>query len=452
MTASADLSHVVKRDGRIVPFTKVRITNAIYRAAVAVGGHDRDSADRLADDVIAALAAERRDGPPSVEEIQDVVEKTLIERGHARTAKAYILYRAERARRREGRRGRTAADPIPWRKIWGTLNWAIDHRVLTVEDLNRRLEAGEFGAVMRASEDAYDVDVADAADRLLARRHEVRVAIIAGPSSSGKTTTTLKLAERLSGEGLRFVPFHVDDYFFDLALHPKDEYGDYDYETPQAIDIPLVNDHLRRLLDGEEVRLPRFDFPTGRRIDGVKPLRLAEGDILLIDCLHGLHPPLTAGVPAESKFRIYIEPVLQMRGPGGAYVRWTDIRLMRRIVRDARERHVEPSKTITHWHYVRNAELRHIVGQSGTADAFVASGLAYEPAVMRPLLLDRFRAWEEAYAGDPDRADAHERAARIRALLEAVRPATEAEVASIPDTALIREFIGGSRYTGKAHP
>lgn len=441
-------AHVIKRDGRRVPFTQVRITNAIYRAAVAVGGHDRATAERLAGEVVAALAATHGGRAPHVEEIQDAVEKVLIERGHARTAKAYILYRAERARRRQGRKEPMAGDPIPWRKIWHALDWAISNGLVTVGDLNRRIEAGEFLDVVRASEDAYETEIAEAAERLLERRAEVRVAIVAGPSSSGKTTTTLKLAERLSREGLRFVPFHVDDYFFDLDVHPRDEYGDFDYETPQAIDLDLVNDHLRRLLAGEEVRLPRFDFPSGKRIDAVKPLRLGDGDILLIDCLHGLFPALTAGVPAEARFRIYIEPLLQMRGPDGSYIAWTDIRLMRRIVRDARERNVPPEKTLEHWHYVRNAELQHIVPYSGTADAIIASGLAYEPAVMRPLLLDRFRAWEERYAGDPDRADAYERAARVRALLEAVRPAPAVEVERIADGALIREFIGGSRYTG----
>lgn len=444
------LSHVIKRDGRRVPFTQVRVTNAIFRAAVAVGGHDREIAEGISAKVLERLR--RSDGDsPHVEEIQDEIERVLIDDGHARTAKAFILYRAEHARRREGRKEPVVGDPIPWRKVWNSLNWAIDNRLLTVRDLNARLAAGEFGEILRASEDAYETEVAEAADRILARKNDVKVAIVSGPSSSGKTTTTLKVAERLSKEGLRFVPFHVDDYFFDLEAHPKDEFGDYDYETPQAIDIPLVNDHLRRILAGEEIKMPKFDYPRGVRVDDVTPFRLNPGDILLIDCLHGLYPPMTAGIPDATKFRLYIEPLLQMRGEDGQYIEWTDIRLCRRIVRDARERNVKPNQSIEHWHYVRDAELRNIVQHSQTADALVASGLAYEPAVMRVFLLDHFRKWEKDYANWPERADAFQRATRIRALLESVRPATEAEIAAIPATTLIREFIGGSKYTGKKH-
>lgn len=444
-----DLSHIIKRDGRLVPFTKLRISNAIFRAGVAVGERDRDEAERLADQVIGHLAASPWTGPhPSVEEIQDVVEKVLIKNGKHQISKAYILYRAERAHKRVGRQAHEVrkGDPIPWKKIWQVLNWAIDHEVHTVEALNTRLRRGEFGSLVRESEDAYQLDIVRAADAILARKNEVRVVIVAGPSSSGKTTTTIKVSQHLGKEGFRFVPFHVDHYFYDLDQHPKDEYGDYDYETPQALDLGLINDHLKRLLAGETVKVPKFDYKAGKRIDNHHEMKLGKDEILLIDSLHGLYQGMTGEIPNDRKFRLYIETLLQMRDAEGRYIRWADLRLLRRMTRDKDQRFVDPKFTIEHWRYVRDSELDHIVPFSNSVDYTINGALPYELPVMKRKWADSFRQWNVEYASRSDRKDAQERVSRIFSLFESIQDITEKDEGEIPPAALIREFIGGSAY------
>ena len=441
------ITHVVKRTGAVVPFNQERITNAIYRAAVAVGGRDRSIAERLSDQVVNILEQTYRTGKiPTVEEVQDVVEKVLIEKGHARTAKAYILYRAERARLRQ--RKTTSADRdagnVPYRKLWEVLNWAVDHDLYSVERLNARIAAGQFPDIVRESEAAYEQDVATAAELIIQRKDQVKIVIIAGPSSSGKTTTTIKLRQRLQEMGLSLVALNVDNYFLDLELHPRDEYGDYDFETPQALNLALINQHLVRLLAGEEMLLPHYDFKAGKRYDDVTPMRLGPNDIILIDSLHGLFSDMMKDVPDERKFKLYIETLLQMKGPDGRFVRWTDLRLMRRMLRDARHRAYNPQQTLEHWHYVRSSELRHIIPYINTADYIINSALPYELPVFRPKLIEHFAAWVEHYRNDPLRQDAFVRAQRVHDLLRSITPAEDESL--VPPDSLLREFIGGSCY------
>ncbi|HUX77772.1 MAG TPA: ATP cone domain-containing protein [Anaerolineae bacterium] len=443
----AKITHVVKRTGAVVPFNKERITNAIYRAAVAVGGRDRSTAEGLADQVVAMLEETTPpDHTPTVEEIQDVVEKVLIENGHARTAKAYILYRDERARQRLERAKRSArpSENIPWRKIWEVLNWAVDHDLHTVERLNARIARKEFPQIVRETGRAYNEDITTASEIIGERRDQVKIVIIAGPSSSGKTTTTIKLSHLLKKMGLSLVPLTVDNYFFDLELHPKDEFGDYDFETPQALDLALIDEHLVRLIAGEEVRTPFYDFKTGRRHDEHTPMQIGPNDVILIDSLHGLYADMTRSVDAEQKFKLYIEPLLQMKDPDGKYVRWTDLRLMRRMVRDAAYRAYDPQRTLEHWHYVRSSELRNIIPYVNTTDYIVNSALPYELPIMRARLFDHFEQWMEQYQDDPLRQDARRRAERVYHLLKAVTPVEDES--AIPPDSLLREFIGGSCY------
>ncbi len=442
------LTQVVKRTGAVVPFNRDRIVNAIYRAAVAVGGRNREVAEGLADEVIDILAQNcTGDTLPTVEDIQDVVEKVLIENGHARTAKAYILYRQERARRRERRKeGRSQRDSenIPYWKLWEVLNWSVDHSVHNIYRLNERIARGEFAEVVREADEAYERDLDDALVRILQRRDGVRVAIIAGPSSSSKTTTTAKLQERLEREGMSLVALNVDHYFYDLEMHPRDEFGDYDFETPQALDLDLINEHLQRLVAGEEVLLPTYDFKSGRRTLNVTPMRIRRDQMILIDSLHGLYEGMTRAIPDEQKFRLYIETLLQMKGPDNQYIRFTDIRLMRRMVRDARERAYDPRQTLEHWHYVRSSELRHIIPYVNTADYVVNSATPYELPVMRARLFSHFAQWVREYQDDANRIDAYLRAQRVHSLLQALIPVEDES--SIPATSHVREFIGGSAY------
>ncbi|MFN2289727.1 MAG: ATP cone domain-containing protein [Anaerolineae bacterium] len=445
----ATISHIVKRTGAVVPFNPERITNAIYRAAVAVGGRDRETAEKLTRQVVNILEDVTPAGRyPTVEETQDIVEKVLIENGHARVAKAYILYREERARQRREKsaRGYRTKGNIPWRKIYEVLRWSADHELYTIDDLNERIARGEFAQIVAESDRGYEEDIDTAAQVIEDRRREVRIVIIAGPSSSGKTTSTIKLGERLSAVGLSLVAFHVDNYFFDLDLHPKDEFGDYDFETPQALDLSLINEHLKRLVAGEQVRIPFYDFKTGKRQDAVTPMGIGPDDIILIDSLHGLYPPMTEEIPDEQKFQLYIEPLLQMKGSDGRMVRWTDLRLMRRMVRDEIYRAYDPRRTLEHWHYVRSSEMRNIIPYANSTDYIINGALAYELPVMRRRLLDQFRQWAQDYEGDPLRIDAFERSQRVAQLLGAVAAIEAQDEEAIPATSHLREFIGGSKY------
>ncbi len=443
----SQITHVIKRSGAIVPFNRERIANAIYRAAVTVGGRDRKRAEQLADQVVAYLEGSTLPGQlPHIEEIQDIVEKVLIENGHAKVAKEYILYRNERNRRRQVAIEKTShpSENIPWAKIWHTLDWAVSRDLHTIEALNERVRRGEFSHIVHESESAYEDDVAVAADEIIGRGRELKLVIICGPSSSGKTTTTIKLEKILSHEGLKFLTLNVDNYFFDLDVHPKDEFGDYDFETPQSLDLSLVNEHLRRLVAGEEVKIPYYDFKTSRRFLDQTPMRLQEDEILLIDSLHGLYPAMSEGISDETIFKLYLEPLLQMKGSNG-YVRWTDLRLIRRMLRDATHRAYKPRQTLEHWHYVRSSELRNIVPFISTTDFIINSGMPYELCLYRPKLLESFKQWEIDYRDDPLRPDAYMRAARVLQLLEEVTPVEDES--AVPHESVLREFIGGSVFS-----
>ncbi|MDK2979801.1 MAG: uridine kinase [Chloroflexota bacterium] len=437
--------YVIKRNGAKVPFTEQRISNAIYRAAVAVGGRDRQMAEDLTQDVITYLeSALPADHTPTVEEVQDAVEKQLIEKGHAKVAKAYILYRDERARMRHQREFQTIhpSEKIPWAKIWQVLDWAASHELHTIEKYNQRLADGELQHITSESEIFYEEDIKLAAKRICDRRDKVKIVLISGPSSSGKTTTTIKIGQILAQQGISLVALNVDNYFHDLDKHPKDEFGDYDFETPQALDLALINEHLEGLVEGKEVLIPFYDFKSGRRLEEQTPMKIGSNDIILIDSLHGLYPPMTANIPDERKFKLYLEPLLQMKDKQGNYIRWTDIRLMRRMLRDKAFRSYDPEKTLTHWHYVRNSEMRNIIPNHIHADFIINSAMPYELSIYKTRLESYFDKWVDTYKDDPLREDAYKRAARIHKLLKEITPLEDASF--VPSDSVIREFIGGS--------
>jgi uridine kinase len=442
-----ELQYVIKRSGTKVPFKKERISNAIYRAAVAVGGRDKQVAERLADKVIELLKQNLKEGEiPHIEQIQDITEKVLIEEGHAKVAKAYILYREERAKARAAKAKYDSLpnENIPWAKIWHVLDWAVDNKLNTVDLLNQRIAEGEFANIVNASENAYERDINAAVEQILEKIDTLKMVMITGPSSSGKTTTTIKIEQKLSKLGYKFVALNVDNYFFDLELHPKDEFGDYDFETPQALDLDLINEHLEKLSKGEEVYIPYYDFKTGKRHLNRTRMKLEGNEIILIDSLHGLYPKFSENIPDEKKYRIYLEPLLQMKGKNGKYVRWTDIRLIRRMLRDSVQRAYNPQQTLEHWHYVRTSELRNIIPYNSKADIIINSAMPYELPLYAHKMLDNFKRWREEYKDDPLKADAYERAVRVAELLETITPV--ADDSPIPRDSVLREFIGGSVF------
>lgn len=436
---------VKKRSGAIVPFNPDRISNVIYRAAVSVGGRDKEKANELGQKVVEYLENNYPDDYIlHIEEIQDAVEKILIENGHAKVAKEFILYRDEANKRRQNdfRHFSKPLENIPWAKVWRSLDWATSHNLHTTHLYNKRVLNGEFPQIVHESEKNYESQLDMAAELIKERSDKLKMVMVSGPSSSGKTTTTLKLEKRLNKMGLKFVPLIVDNYFFDLELHPVDEFGDYDFETPQALDLDLINEHLVKLSKGEEVKIPYYDFKLGKRYLDRTPIQLKENEILLIDSLHGLYPAFSKEIPAEQKFKLYLEPLLQMKTGSGQYIRWTDIRLMRRMLRDSVHRAYNPEQTLLHWHYVRSSEKRHILPYANSADYIINTSMSYELSLYKHLLFEHFKEWELKYANDPLRVDAFERAARVKNML--------AEIQAIPDNSpvpgdsVIREFIGGS--------
>jgi uridine kinase len=439
------ITHVKKRSGTIVPFNRDRIANAIYRAAVAVGGRDKEKAEELSEEVV-KLLNEIFTGSevPCIEDIQDIVEKVLIENGHAKVAKEFILYREEAAKRRdtEGRLNSKLNENIPWAKLWRNLDWAVEHNLHTVDHLNERISNGEFAQIVHESERLYEDDISLAAELVIERLEELRMVMISGPSSSGKTTTTIKLEQKLTKRGYKFKALNVDHYFFDLDLHPKDEFGDYDFETPQALDLELINEHLLKLSKGEEVLIPSYDFRTGTRTLNVTPLKIEKNELLLIDSLHGLYPDFSKDISAEVKFKLYLEPLLQMKGSDGKYIRWTDLRLIRRMLRDSIHRAYNPQQTLEHWHYVRSSELRNIIPYSNTANFIISSGMAYEVPLYAYKMLDKFAEWNTKYKDEPLKIDAYQRASRLYNVLKSVTPV--ADDSPVPKDSVLREFIGGS--------
>ncbi|MGQ0721387.1 MAG: ATP cone domain-containing protein [Candidatus Eiseniibacteriota bacterium] len=438
------ISAIVKRNGEIVPFHREKITVAIYKAAAAIGGHDRPLSERLSAQVVEALEATYDDDtPPTVEEIQDVVERVLIKNGHAKTAKTYILYRHERARMRDERRtGRI--ENIPYKAMWQSLDWAVAHGCETVQKLNAVMREGRLPGLIADADARYEGILDAAAAAIRERGQSLRFIIVAGPSSSGKTTTTLKLSERLGAHGIPVIPLALDNYFFDLELHPQDEHGDHDFETPEAMDLQLVNHHLAELDAGRGIDVPKYDFKAGRRTSVTTRFDPKPGTLVLLDTLHGLYPGLTESVPAEHKFKVYIETIGQMKDANGRYIRWTDVRMLRRMIRDSQHRGYSPESTILHWHYVRRSELKHIIPFQGMADFLVDSGLAYELPFLKLHLFARFADFIKKWANDERRLDGWIRAKRVDELLSSI--ADVKDDSAVPARSLLREFIGGSAY------
>jgi uridine kinase len=437
---------IIKRDGQVVPYDRSRITNALFKAAASVGGFGFDEAELLTKLVEQRTIDSYAEQIPTVEDLQDIVESVLMENGHMKTARAYIIYRHQRTEVREAQRGAVeATDNIPYKRIYEVLRWNIEHGCESIEGINRIIEKGGYSDLVSACEMRYLNECRAASNRVLEHGDGTRLIIVAGPSSSGKTTTTIKMEEQLSRQGKKLKAINIDNYFFDLEMHPKDEFGDYDYETPQALDIELINTHLEQLLDGKTVKTPHYDFQTGKRTLNVHEMCLADDEILLMDCLHGLYSDMTRSVPDSHKFRLYIETLGQLRNGNDDFMRWADHRLLRRMIRDSWSRNHDAMSTLTHWHYVRKSELQYIIPFIGNVDYLVNSAMPYEFPVLKNKLIHFFPEAITRYKDDFKRQDAYLRAQRILQFLEPLHELTALDC--IPEASLFREFIGGSCYT-----
>jgi len=448
-TMENHITKVRKRNGRIVEFNPDRITNAIFRAAKELGGENLDIAKKMTRQVVKRLNERFKPGEvPHVEQIQDIVIETLYENDYDNTATLYKNYREQHAQERlryENQYG--VVNSIPYKVIYNVLVWNIDHNCDSVDKLNEIVESGKFGDLVKAGEEKYHYDVDQLVSAILRRKNEIRIIIIAGPSSSGKTTTTIKVSERLQKHNLELVALNLDNYFRDLESNPKDEFGDYDFEKPEALDLELINDHLSKLLEGKTIQMPYYNFKTGKREwHPEHTFKVEKNQFILLDSLHGFYPPMTESVPADMKFKFYIEAFCQVRDKRGEYVRWADLRMFRRMVRDSWHRSYDPERTVGHWHYVRRSEMRHIVPFVNEADFIMNGSLPYELPVHRKYLAPYLDEIYEEYKDNVKRFDAAIRAKRIYDLLTSIVPITDEDEKKIPPDSLMREFIGGSIY------
>ena len=317
-------------------------------------------------------------------------------------------------------------------------SWVALMGVPTIGAVNARTLAGDAGGMIKLAEAFHERKFAWVADTIYDAvvSRGIRMVLISGPSSSGKTTSAKRLGIQLGVLGLRPVMISLDDYFVDREKTPLDENGDYDYEALEAIDLELFNDHLRRLIRGESVDIPRYDFITGRRMQHDNPLTLDERSILIIEGIHGLNPRLTPSIPDSQKFRIYISCFTSVAMDNLSRIATTDNRLLRRLTRDYRQRGADALSTLSRWASVRRGEEKHIFPYQENADVMLNSSLFYEISVLRPFA-------EKILREVPDTVPEYDEAQRMLKFLDNFIPIPPDE---IPPTSILREFIGGSSF------
>ena len=313
--------------------------------------------------------------------------------------------------------------------------WQDILKLRTIGDLNEAITKGFSSQLIQISEALQEKKIAKIADEI-AQRKGIKMVLIAGPSSSGKTTTCKRLNVQLAVNGIKPIGISLDDYFLDRDKTPLDEKGDFDFEHLHALNLPLLNEQLTALFRGDEVELPRYDFPTGKSTKSGKRLKMEENDILVVEGIHALNPELTAQIPKEQIFRVYASALTTILLDNHNYIPTTDNRLLRRIIRDHKYRGVSALETIRRWPSVRAGENKWIFPYQENADAMFNSAMLFELAVIKsqaePLL-------EQV----PENAPEHAEAYRLLKFLRYIKPIPETQ---IPPTSLLREFLGGSSF------
>ncbi|HHF08592.1 MAG: nucleoside kinase [Thermotogae bacterium] len=317
-------------------------------------------------------------------------------------------------------------------------NWGRILGVKTVGELNSIIASGdsETAELIRIAEALHEKKIANIADEI-AKREGTRLILIAGPSSSGKTTFSKRLMLHLKVLGFRPIQISLDDYFVDREKTPKDENGNYDFESIEALNLELFNEQMNQLMEGKEVHLASFNFKTGKGGFRSTPTKINEDQPIIVEGIHGLNEQLSRGVPSQKKFKIYVSALTQMNLDDMNRIPTTDVRLLRRIVRDYRYRGHSALDTIKMWGNVRNGEEKYIFPFQEQADVMFNSALVYELAVLKmfaePLLL-------QIDNSEPEFAEAK----RLLRFIDYFLPITAME--EIPRTSLLREFIGGSTF------
>ena len=313
-----------------------------------------------------------------------------------------------------------------WNRILG---------VSTVGDFNEAVRSGQTTGLINVSEALQEKKIASIAEQI-AHRQGTRVVLIAGPSSSGKTTFCKRLSIQLVTCGIKPIQISLDDYFVDRHLTPKDENGEYDYESVHALNIPLLNEQLQQLFEGKNIELPKYNFQTGKSEKSGKGLQLGDNQVLVLEGIHALNPELTAQIPQEQKFHIYISALTTILLDDHNYIRTTDNRLLRRIIRDYKYRGVNAQETIHRWPSVRAGENKWIFPYQENADVMFNTAMLFELAVIKQQaepLLDLV----------PENCPEYAEAYRLRTFLDYIQPIPNR---ALPPTSLLREFLGGSSF------
>ena len=313
--------------------------------------------------------------------------------------------------------------------------WQSILGIKTVGDFNEAVKNGLATDLINVSEALQEKKISQIADTIAARK-EIKVVLIAGPSSSGKTTFCKRLSVQLLASGVKPVQISLDDYFVNRAETPKDENGELDYESIYALNIPLINEQFNALFRGEEVELPKYNFQTGMSEKSGKKLHLGENNILLVEGIHALNPALTEQIADDKKFKIYASALTTILLDDHNYIPTTDNRLLRRIVRDYKYRGCSAQDTIHRWPSVRAGENKWIFPYQEQADVMFNTALLFELAVIKPQA-------EEVLEQVPENCEEYAEAYRLRKFLKYFAPLP---FRNLPPTSLLREFLGGSSF------
>ncbi len=329
---------------------------------------------------------------------------------------------------------------LPQPKLLQTLreytDWSENIQVNTTGRVNEYIVEGRTSELIQISEARHTKFFVEAAQQIADMSDQGRLVLLAGPSSSGKTSSAKRLSVQLRVLGYRPFALSLDDYFVDREDTPRSADGDYDYEALGALKVDLFNEHLKALMAGEEVHLPRFNFRTGKAEEATTPTRLRRGDPLLVEGIHALNPLLTPAIPDHEKTRIYVSALCHLNIDNISYIKTTHSRLYRRIVRDAQFRGYTASDTLARWPKVRQGEEAHIFPHQNNADLFFNSGLTYEMAVLK--------LWAEPRLAAVDLDDPNYGLART--LIDLLALLLPIDASQVPPTSLLREFIGGSGF------
>lgn len=314
--------------------------------------------------------------------------------------------------------------------------WAGILKVEDIPRLNTVTKAGRYSDLIKISEALHEKKIAEIATAITNRSDKVNIVLIAGPSSSGKTTFSRRLGIQLAVNGLQAIEVSVDDFFVNREFTPTDEAGNYDFEALEAIDIPYFNDFLLRLTAGEEVEVPRFDFHQGQRTLNGRKMKMGKDNILIIEGIHGLNPALTPLIDPEKTYRIFVSALTQISIDEHTYIPTTDNRLLRRIIRDIKYRGYDAVTTIQRWPSVRRGEEKHIFPYQENADIMFNSALIYELAVIKKYASPLLKMVKE---NTPEYSEA----VRLLIFISYFETIPEEE---IPPTSVLREFLGGSSF------